>query len=328
MSLFTRTHLHPNILRLPPSIRTTVYRLPSRQFHASTSLKSETTLLDIPHQIFLSLHDVGHTWALAIPLAALTVRLGLLTFQLPARRAQQRRHQIIPMLNGYRSVQNIVQERAIRTARADKVLSQKHYKEEFDDYRRRLGSEWGTGLKWTWLSYLQLPVFLGMAECMRSMLGMQRGLLAAIMSRFEGLPLEISSATEERLEGLESNIFRPEWIEPSMATEGLFWCQDLTVADPTLALPFMVSALMFANISLGSEVVAAERKSWQKGLHRGLMIVALLIGPLTMQLPAGILYYWACSSATSLASNVWMDKKYPLKKPVKACKRPLRAEFA
>jgi inner membrane protein COX18 len=328
MSLLPRTSLRTNIFQLPPNIRTTLYRHRLRQFHASAPLKSETTLLDIPHQLFLSLHDIGQTWTLAIPLAALTIRFGLLAFQLPARHAQQRRHQMTPVINGFRSAQNIAQERDIKNGRTSRMHSQTFKEMEFAKYKRDASVEWNTGLHWTFLSYLQLPVFLGMAECMRSMLGMQRGLLAAIMSRFEGLPLEISSATEERLDGLESNIFRPEWIEPSMATEGLFWCHDLTVADPTLALPFIVSALMFANISLGSEVVAAERKPWQKGLHRGLMIVALLIGPLTMQLPAGILYYWACSSATSLGSNLWMDRKYPLKKPIKACKRPLRAELA
>jgi inner membrane protein COX18 len=321
MSLLTRPPLRTSILLLPPAIRTALYAPRARQFHASASHNSP---LDTAHSLFLSLHDIGHTWALAVPLAAITVRLGLLTVLIPARTSMQRRMQIAPLITGFRSAQRQETGTIIKMGgMQDLRQHSKEYDSKFEEYKKWLRKDWRAGRFWQFASWVQLPLFLGMAECMRSMLGMHRGILAMISSSIFGDP----DATPATLDNLEKPVFHAEWIEPSMTTEGLPWFQDLTVADPTLTLPFMVSGLMFANIYFsGGKALASQQKPWQRGLKRGLLGVALLIGPMTLGLPAGILYYWACSSATSFASNMLIDRIWPLQRPVLACKRPLRVE--
>jgi inner membrane protein COX18 len=321
MPLLTRPPLRTNIFRLPPSLRTTLYNQRYQQFHASNPRKSP---LDTAHSLFLSLHEIGHTWALAVPLAALTVRLGLLTILIPARTSLQRRMQIAPMITAYRSAQRQRTEELIKSGGIqDLPQHSKEYDKHFEGYKTRLRREWRAGSLWQIMSWVQLPVFLGMAECMRSMLGMQRGILAIISSSIFGT----DESTPATLDNLEKQVFHADWIEPSMTTEGLPWFQDLTVADPTLTLPFLVSGLMFANIYFsGGKDLAAQQKPWQRGLKRGLLGVALLIGPMTLNLPAGLLYYWACSSATSFASNLLIDRVWPVGRPVLASKRPLRIE--
>ncbi|KAJ9656094.1 hypothetical protein H2201_008645 [Coniosporium apollinis] len=84
------------------------------------------------------------------------------------------------------------------------------------------------------------------------------------------------------------------WLEPSMANEGALWFQDLTVADPTLTLPFVVSGIMFLNVWRGSaQTKRVGRESvGAKTLRRGLLLLTLAIGPLTLNVPAGVMVYW------------------------------------
>jgi inner membrane protein COX18 len=308
------------ILHLPPSVRSTLYQHSTRQFHASSPQKS-STLLDLPHELLLSLHNISGAWALTIPLAAITIRACLLTVQIPARTALQRRIQTLPFITAFRSLQT---KSFITTVReGGRAVDVKAYQRGQLTLRKTaIEKIWGTGKAYTYLSYLQIPIFLSMAECMRSMLGMERGLLGAVISSVKSL--DEDSNVGEVLEGIEKPVFHPEWIEPSMATEGMLWFTDLTIADPTITLPFVVSGLIVANIVLsGGKINAADQKPWQRGLKRGLIGMGLCIGPLTLNVPAGILYYWACSSAAGLAANLWIDRVWPIKKPVMACKRPL-----
>ncbi|KAH8262389.1 hypothetical protein KR026_001431 [Drosophila bipectinata] len=85
----------------------------------------------------------------------------------------------------------------------------------------------------------------------------------------------------------------------SMRDGGLFWFQDLTMADPFYLLPLITSATLYLTIEIGTDSarLSAANMNTMKYVLRALPIV---IFPFTMNFPAAILTYWACSNFISL----------------------------
>ncbi|EDW05095.1 GH23226 [Drosophila grimshawi] len=85
----------------------------------------------------------------------------------------------------------------------------------------------------------------------------------------------------------------------SMRDGGLFWFTDLTMADPFYLLPVITSATLYLTIELGTDSarLSAANMNTMKYVLRALPIV---IFPFTMNFPAAILTYWACSNFISL----------------------------
>ncbi len=110
-------------------------------------------------------------------------------------------------------------------------------------------------------------------------------------------------------------------VEPSLATDGMLWFPDLTAADPMLVLPFMLSGIMFLNIYSGQHRgipgVAMTRRRIR--IMRALGVVALAVGPLTLQIPTAMLLYWVSSGMFAYWQNLLIDHYMPIKSPVKPC---------
>jgi len=91
---------------------------------------------------------------------------------------------------------------------------------------------------------------------------------------------------------------------PSMVEGGTLWFQDLTVADPTYALPIISAASFLLMIELnaadGMEGQTDKMRSRFKNIMRG---VAVLIVPFTVDLPAGVFMYWTASNMVSLVQS-------------------------
>ncbi|XP_030385243.1 mitochondrial inner membrane protein OXA1L [Scaptodrosophila lebanonensis] len=85
----------------------------------------------------------------------------------------------------------------------------------------------------------------------------------------------------------------------SMREGGLWWFTDLTVADPLFLLPLITSATLYLTIEIGTDSarLSAANMQTMKYVLRALPIV---IFPFTMNFPAAILTYWACSNFISL----------------------------
>lgn len=91
---------------------------------------------------------------------------------------------------------------------------------------------------------------------------------------------------------------------PSMVEGGTLWFHDLTVADPTYALPIISAASFLLMIELnaadGMEGQTDTMRSRFKNIMRG---VAVLIVPFTVNLPAGVFMYWTASNMVSLVQS-------------------------
>ncbi|XP_016989012.1 mitochondrial inner membrane protein OXA1L [Drosophila rhopaloa] len=85
----------------------------------------------------------------------------------------------------------------------------------------------------------------------------------------------------------------------SMRDGGLFWFTDLTLADPFYLLPMITSATLYLTIEIGTDSarLSAANMNTMKYVLRALPLV---IFPFTMNFPAAILTYWACSNFISL----------------------------
>lgn len=85
----------------------------------------------------------------------------------------------------------------------------------------------------------------------------------------------------------------------SLRSGGLFWFTDLTIPDPYFMLPLITSTTLYLTIEIGTDSarLSAQNMHIMKYVLRAIPVV---IFPLTMNFPAAILCYWACSNFISL----------------------------
>jgi inner membrane protein COX18 len=127
-------------------------------------------------------------------------------------------------------------------------------------------------------------------------------------------------------------------FDPSLQTEGLFWCADLTAIDPYAALPILTSAAMICNVLLNPQKIPsptslpdgkiwqplrflAQRYSFGQKFIAGL---ACLVGYGLQNMPAAVVLYIFSSVLTGFAQRRWLDIAMPLRPPMKPCVRRTR----
>ncbi|KAK7746748.1 hypothetical protein SLS53_001935 [Cytospora paraplurivora] len=127
-------------------------------------------------------------------------------------------------------------------------------------------------------------------------------------------------------------------MEPTFATGGCLWFPNLLVPDPYHILPFAVSALLFATMIpettaqrrdlfglkplafKGNMTVGGGQSRMWRALQRSLLVMALAIGPVTMDMPAALHLYWMSSVGCSLIVTRGIRKLMPIpKSSVKPC---------
>lgn len=233
-------------------------------------------------------HDTtGIPWVWLIPAAALAVRL-IMYFPITRahRRAQQRRFLLSPLLNASKPV---YLNQARRGFRDDpRTLISQAYKDIAKADKAQLTEDYNCDWRLTFFRPLfQLPVFIGMSCSLRTMMG----------------PLPF-----------EEGPMNPARFEPSMMEEGLPWAIDFTAADPTGFLSYGVAAIMAITTLRAGET--------NRFMTRFLLLCSIGIGPFFSATPAGVLWYWLCSSGTALLQNLYVDWKYPITR-IRPCKRPV-----
>ncbi|KAB5582454.1 hypothetical protein GE09DRAFT_1074972 [Coniochaeta sp. 2T2.1] len=109
--------------------------------------------------------------------------------------------------------------------------------------------------------------------------------------------------------------------DPSLSTGGCLWFTDLTVPDPTHVLPLMLSAAMVwvvmpRTLAQTRQLLdpSATNLTWRTRFHRALLVISLVIGPVTMHLPAALHLYWISSTVMATAQRNIVNKLMPLPK--------------
>ena len=92
----------------------------------------------------------------------------------------------------------------------------------------------------------------------------------------------------------------------SFRTGGLFWFQDLTVADPLYILPVLYIATMMISQEIAMKNTAPEQKRIMRLLPPVFGVVLVVGG-----FPAGLFVYWVASNVISIFQNLLIYRTAP-----------------
>ncbi|KAK3946444.1 hypothetical protein QBC46DRAFT_369792 [Diplogelasinospora grovesii] len=305
----------------------------------------ETTITTTQH-LFTELHHVtGTPWFVTIPLIALSVNLiARLPLTIYTRKVAQRRAELTPIIRAWstRHVKDISKEARLVPGQApNEEVGKRLLKTS-----RRLFEGFGVQRWKDYSSFGVFPVWIISIESLRRLCGGPRGLIGTLVfgskSAEEGgssatsssdaadvVSTEAVPATQDVMSAVGSG------ADPSLATGGCLWFPDLMAADPSHILPFALSAILVANIlprtqyglraffgmeqPEGKPTTIAQTPLGVR-FHRALMIVALFVGPATMDLPAALHLYWISSATLTMLSTELVHKFMPLpKSDIKPC---------
>lgn len=299
--------------------------VPRRRFHASPQRPFLESCFTGTHSLITGIHSAtALPWAATLPLTALLLRvtiIGPLTTYSHSITLQ--RSALRPLMHAWQHVfrRKVMKDHAALGPVACQKMVTKLYNKKWREIVNARGIQfWKVLLNW-----LQLPIFLVVIETIRKMSGVGEGLLGLLMKRFKGKELLQDGTVED---GAASTLLS---VQQSFAGEGALWFPDLLVPDPHLILPFMLSGVLFSNLAF-HEMVARKSSSTptkgQKRIRNILKVVALAIGPLTLQVPSAMLIYWISSSLCALGQNVLLEWYTPHPKAVTPCKPRQSQDFA
>lgn len=84
---------------------------------------------------------------------------------------------------------------------------------------------------------------------------------------------------------------------PSLVDGGVLWCTDLTVADPTYALPALTCLSFLAMIELGAaDGMEAQSADQRKKFKMFMRLLGIVILPISASMPASLHVYWTASN--------------------------------
>lgn len=272
--------------------------------------------VSLAHDLLVGIHHYSALpWIVSIPLTALVVRCSVaLPLQIWSLKQRDKMLKLRPIINAKRWFRRkaVLDEANINkdTIVPDEVDRRIHVEinRDIKDIYKRLGVHRFA----PYAPMAQLPVWLAVMESLRRMVGAEGGILS-ILHRL------IDPAGHEF----------PIPIEQSMATEGGLWFTNLLEADPHLVLPFVLSGVMFTNITWGWKVATNEqikqmlpagrfKARFFRGLRTAFQLVALSFGPtvLVTNVPSGLLLYWISSTTfatiqTRAFAKFWLPPKVP-----------------
>jgi len=156
---------------------------------------------------------------------------------------------------------------------ADKLFKKRHRKMIYDYYQ----SEGCNPMKIYILPWMQLPLWFFLSLSFRNLTGF--------------FPSQRNSGGDVVLPC------------PEIASEGALWFTDLTVADPTLIIPFAVGIFNLTNIELNA-LRRHKTTKFQQIVTNTLRIVSVGMVFVASQVPTAMSLYWAVSAFFGLTQNI------------------------
>ena len=275
----------------------------SRDFSATPHRPFIDECLIGTHTVITALHDSTRlSWAVTIPLLAFLVRIVIVyPIELYGNRVYGRHCEVMRQLEGSR----LAIEKEVQEAHRDKspVELRRLQNIALRSMYRQLKKQNGAQIWKSWMRFVKVPIYLTVMETMRRMTGTEDGMLslaARSLTTFRGRQYPEPSTADDLIP-----------LEPSFATEGILWFNNLMMPDPLLILPFAMSGIMFGtlgryraiySISPGSSperIMKFSRLNYR--WNKCLKLAALTLGPATLLFPSAMLLY--CIS-TNLATVV------------------------
>ena len=275
----------------------------TRDFSATPQRRFIDECLVGTHTVITAVHDsTGLSWALTIPLLAFLVRIVILTpIELYSARVYEKYCEVQRQVEGSR----LAIEKKVQEVHRDKSPVELRRLQDIalDSVSMRLTKQNGAQNWRTWMRAVKVPICLTVMETMRRMTGTEDGMLslaAKSLTTFKERQYPEPSTADDLIP-----------LEPSFATEGILWFDNLMVSDPFLILPFAMSGIMFGMTSRYKSALlpspGLSRERVMEILHKNVKwercvkLAALALWPATMLFPSAMLLY--CIS-TNLATVV------------------------
>lgn len=288
-----------------------------------------------------TVHSTTHlSWFWTLPVVALMLRGGVYYFLTrPSRRQIQK----------MADLRNVIHARtlAMLGPNADYSKMKSQSRDEIERQKKNCYKEWEVTAWKRFLPLFQIVPWFAMMEGLRGILGIGEGLLGhakrGIKNLF-GFGSGSSAAevtTNSSVEGFDPatkiDALQPQPaitpssppIDPELLCSGPF-SMDLTALDTTGVLPLLVPMIMLTNGLWGLGILTRERTFAQLGrFSRAMLLLPIPMCAITLQIPAGMLWFWFWSSSFGLASTIYSDRKYPMYhqggKGFKPLRKPFRA---
>jgi len=299
-----RASTRANVCHFPrqnPARSSTALQLSARGFHATPRRPLLDECLIQTRTIIIGLHDLtGLPWAASIPLTGLALGvLVRLPISLYIESIMMRQNELVPHVAKYQlDLQKKIMQDKKNTGKDARYKAWLVHK-DLMAYYKQLSKEKRIEHWRTWVILLKFPIWLMVMDCLRSMTGTQEGFLALIRRSFSGR------------QGLEQTLNDSVvHLEPSFATEGALWFPNLSLPDPSLILPFVVSGSIFAVSYSGIGYIrwrgifgyrspyAARLNVWGDRIRN---FMTLAVGPATLQFPSAMLLFWISSNLSVVA---------------------------
>lgn len=309
-----------------------------------------------------ALHACGLPWYAVFPVSAILLRSLLVypLFQRQMRRRLTEKIMLQPLVNARLSLRKRLLMTHGRQSdfkhRAELLLHSFHL-------NRFLGAS-VFGQPWLSVSRgLSFFTLISVSESIRRLCGLKEGLLTMLLGPFQRALEGPSAAPKEPPPAPVNNValddgllldsfpaalpepnasFCPDavqsalpttphaidspWFEPELLTDGLPWCVDLTVSDPTLVLPVLFSGSFFLSIYFSGRIAGASGSSRPTNLQRIGMTVALLMFFPALKMPAALLLYLTTNIWVSAVQSRWLAYTMPIRPVPTACRRPVRMQ--
>ena len=278
--------------------------LSARKFSASTRRPFLDECLLGTHTLISGVHNMtGLPWAATIPLTAFLVRIFiLLPLSVYTGRIRARMWRLYPRLVEARTAI----EKDVRQQHGNKSqqVRQKIQDEEVKTAWNRMKYENGIQPWRTRILYIHVPISFTIMETIRRMTGTEDGILSLIGKSFaalEGKENPGLSTTDEVIP-----------IEPSLATEGMLWFDNLMIPDSTWILPFALSGIMYTMYSYSAGCIHSCPPPWATLDHANRVessnlqrlkykkFGSLAIVPATLMFPSAMLLYWFSSTLATV----------------------------
>ena len=256
------------------------------------------------HTLLTGVHDMtGLPWAASIPLVAVLVRIVILhpldiyASKVYGRQLKVSRH----MLESKAAIEKKIQQvhRNKSALERQKILNSALLTTWRQLLRQNRAQPWRT-----FIPFINVPICFTMMETIRRMTGTEDGmptLMAKSLTALNGQQDPGPGTTDEMIP-----------LEPSLATQGMLWFDNLMVPDPSLILPCAISVIIFAMYSSrkgimdlcaipGSTLQAASKaRAFNLRKNRMLKFGALAVAPATLMFPSAMLLYWISSSLAAV----------------------------
>ncbi|ODQ53172.1 hypothetical protein SAICODRAFT_65613 [Saitoella complicata NRRL Y-17804] len=273
-------------------------RSPFKQALSATSLRSAafhttpprqlSSILEATHTLITTVHEVSHTpWYLTIPLTTILLRTATtLPIAVRVRQRTQKMMTLKPIIMSWRETLRRTELLKDQGRSTPEVL-EKRVSRQFLMKMWRIYSRNGCNPLITFLLPLvHMPLFI------------------------------VTSLTLRGMAGWPTWGGGPEILEPSLVTEGALWFPDLTVVDPTMALPVALGIMSLANIEITAALYGgSENQSrFKRILTNAARMASFAMMWIATQMPTTLVLYWITSTFFSTIQNFAFHYYLPIER--------------